>query len=211
MMTTHYALQAGDTRAQKTSDGQLLMRFADRNDAEAFKTLVQRHRRRVLSVCRRLLRDAHHAEDACQATFLVLLRRARSIAQPELLANWLHGVARRVAGKARVRAARQRLHEKNRAPACTPDPLADVHRRDLRSLLATEMQRLPEKYRAPLALCYLDGNTNVEAARQLRCPSGSLSYRLARGREMLRQRLIQRMVECPANIVESFPIGLWVS
>ena len=180
-----------DMCAERT-DGQLLMRFVNREDLEAFKTLVQRHRPRVLTICRGLLRDAHHAEDACQATFLVLLRKARLIARPEQLANWLCGVARRVAAKARVRAARQRLHEMTRAPARAPDPLADLYRRELRSVLATEMQRLPEKFRAPLVLCYFDGNTNVEAARQLRCPSGSISYRLARGLQMLRRRLLQR-------------------
>ena len=200
MITTPKALQDGAVRAEAMSDGQLLTRFVDRKDADAFETLVQRHRTRVLSVCRRVLQDDHDAEDACQATFLVLVRRAQVIAQPERLANWLHGVALRVAGKARARAARQRRNEKNSAAERIHDPLAELQRRDLRSLLVAEVQRLPENHRAPLVLCYLEGNTNVEAARQLCCPSGSLSYRLARGRELLRKRLLQRRVDWPAHI-----------
>jgi RNA polymerase sigma factor (sigma-70 family) len=191
MIATLAISQSGNIHAERLSDGQLVVRFVGSNDQDAFAALVRRHRSRVLNVCRRLLRDHHDAEDACQITFLVLLRRARSLAEPELLANWLHGVARRVAGKARAQAARQRLQETSRAADAVPDPLTDVLRRDLQSLLVTEMQRLPEKYRASLVLCYLDGKTNAEAAQQLGCPAGSMSHRLARGREMLRQRLIQ--------------------
>jgi RNA polymerase sigma factor (sigma-70 family) len=198
---------ARDASADNTTDAELLLRFVSRNDQDAFVALVQRHRHRVLNVCRRLLRDDHDAEDACQATFLVLLRRAASIARPELLANWLYGVALRVAGKARARSMRQRLLERQCAVTHCADPLADLLRRDLGSLLVAEVQRLPKKYRAPLILCYLQGNTNAEAARLLRCPSGSMSYRLARGRELLRQRLIDRMARCIDVHVDSFAHG----
>jgi RNA polymerase sigma factor (sigma-70 family) len=145
-----------------------------------------------------VLHDDHDAEDAFQATFLVLLRRAASLARPELLANWLYGVAYRVALKAR--AARRREHERQllgRPPAGRPadrpaDLPADVTRHELRAVLDRELDHLPEVYRAPLVLCYLEGLTNREAAQRLGCPGGSISYRLARGRELLRERLTGR-------------------
>jgi RNA polymerase sigma factor (sigma-70 family) len=170
-------------------DKQLLMRFVNLEDSAAFGALVERHGPMVLGVCRRVLRDAHAAEDACQAVFLVLLRRAASIARPELLAGWLYGVAMRVAGKARAGTLRRRVNEKRVVAATVPDPVVEAARRDLRSVLTAEIDRLPEKYRGPLILCYWEGKTNDEAARQLGCPPGSMSYRLARGREMLRERL----------------------
>jgi RNA polymerase sigma factor (sigma-70 family) len=170
-------------------DRQLLERFVNLQDSAAFGALVQRHGPMVLGVCRRVLRDAHAAEDACQAVFLVLLRRAASIARPELLSGWLYGVAMRVAGKARAGTVRRRAHEKRATSPAVPDPVVEAARRDLRSVLTAEIERLPEKYRDPLILCYWEGKTNDEAARQLGCPPGSMSYRLARGREMLRERL----------------------
>jgi RNA polymerase sigma factor (sigma-70 family) len=177
---------------EQLTDGQLLERFARRRDESAFAVLVKRHGPMVLAVCRRLLQNAHDADDAFQATFLVLVRKAGLIAQPELLANWLYGVAYRVAIKARVRAARRSEHER-RAPAMSlEDPLAEVSGRELRSVLDAEMNHLPEKYRAPLVLCYLEGKTNEEAARQLGWPTGSISGRLARARELLRKRLVRR-------------------
>jgi RNA polymerase sigma factor (sigma-70 family) len=181
----------GRTMEQLT-DGQLLERFARRQDEAAFAVLVKRHGPMVLAVCRRLLQNAHDADDAFQATFLVLVRKAGSIAQPELLGNWLYGVAYRVAVKARIRAARRSEHER-RAPAMRlEDPMSEVNGRELRSVLDAEMNHLPEKYRVPLVLCYLEGKTNEEAARQLGWPTGSISGRLARAREMLRKRLVRR-------------------
>jgi RNA polymerase sigma factor (sigma-70 family) len=177
------------------SDGQLLGRFAELGDPAAFDILVRRHGPMVLSVCRRLLRDDHRAEDACQAVFLVLLRRAASIGRPELLAGWLYGVAVRVALKARAGIARRRAHEQRATLGTVPDPTDEVSRSDLHALLSAEMEFLPEKYRAPLVLCYWEGKTNEEAARQLGCPTGSMSWRLARGRELLRERLTGRELE----------------
>jgi RNA polymerase sigma factor (sigma-70 family) len=177
---------------EQLTDSQLLERFAGQRDEAAFAVLVKRHGPMVLAVCRRLLQNTHDADDAFQATFLVLVRKAGSIAQPELLANWLYGVAYRVAVKARVRAARRSEHER-RAPAMSlEDPLSEVTGRELRSVLDAEMNHLPEKYRAPLVLCYLEGKTNEEAARQLGWPTGSISGRLARARELLRKRLVRR-------------------
>jgi RNA polymerase sigma factor (sigma-70 family) len=177
---------------EQLTDGQLLDRFVRRRDESAFAVLVKRHGPMVLGVCRRLLQNAHDADDAFQATFLVLVRKAGLIAQPELLANWLYGVAYRVAIKARVRAARRSEHERRAAAMPVEDPVVEVAGRELRSVLDAEMNHLPEKYRAPLVLCYLEGKTNEEAARQLGWPTGSISGRLARARELLRKRLVRR-------------------
>jgi RNA polymerase sigma factor (sigma-70 family) len=190
-----YVIESPLAAVADLSDGQLLQRFVNRHDPTAFAALVERHRPAVLRVCLRLLEDDHGAEDACQGTFLVLVRKAASIARPERLAGWLYGTALRVAGKARAKARRQRAHAQGGTAAPAPDPLADVMRRELRAVLAAEMGWLPEKFRAPLILCYWEGKTNEEAARQLGCPAGSISWRLARGRELLRQRLLRRARE----------------
>lgn len=175
-----------------TSDSLLLARFVGARDETAFATLVARHGPMVLGVCRRLLRDTHDAEDAFQATFLVLARKAATLRQPELLASWLYGVAYRVASKARARAARRLAHERQVAVMPRFEPPADAAQWEVRALLDEELRRLPDKYRAPLVLCYLEGMTNEQAARKLGWPIGSMSARLARGRELLRRRLSRR-------------------
>jgi RNA polymerase sigma factor (sigma-70 family) len=174
------------------TDEDLLKRFVTYHDDQAFEALVQRYGPMVLGVCRRLLHDVHAAEDAFQATFMVLVRKAGSLSQPHLLGNWLYGVAYRVAVKARANAARRSAHERQAAsmPRAESNPDAEV--RELRAVLDEEINHLPEKYRAPLVLCYLEGKTNEQAATMLGCPLGSMSWRLARGREMLRQRLNRR-------------------
>jgi RNA polymerase sigma factor (sigma-70 family) len=183
---------APNRTAEQLTDSQLLERFAKRKDEAAFAVLVKRHGPMVLAVCRRLLQNNHDADDAFQATFLVLVRKAALIAQPELLANWLYGVAYRVAVKARIRAARRSEHERRTPAMQLDDPLLEVNSRELRAVLDAEMNHLPEKYRAPLVLCYLEGKTNEEAARQLGWPTGSISGRLARARDLLRKRLVRR-------------------
>ncbi len=183
------------------SDGQLLERFTSFQDEAAFATLVQRHGPMVLGVCQRLLNEPHDAEDAFQATFLVLVRKAGTIAQPDLLANWLYGVAYRIAIKARATAARRREHERQAALMPLADPIPNVAWRELRTVLDAEMNLLPEKYRAPLVLCYLEGLTNEEAARKLGWPTGSMSGRLSRGRELLRKRLIRRGLTLSAGLL----------
>jgi RNA polymerase sigma factor (sigma-70 family) len=167
----------------------LLERFTRQQDGAAFAALVRRHGPMVLRVCRRGCANAHDAEDAFQATFWVLVCKAGSIRRPELLANWLCGVAYRTAKKARASALQRRRHE--RLAACLPrrEPSVDAAWQDLRALLDEELHRLPDKYRLPLILCYLEGKTNKEAARHLGWPPGSMSARLARGRQLLRERL----------------------
>ena len=171
------------------TDRELLDRFRRRRDEDAFAALVERHRPAVFAVCRRILRDVQEAEDVCQATFLVLVRKARAVRRPDLLASWLRGVARRLARKARKRAARRPQGEPAAEPAAAADPVLEAARRELRDRVGAELRRLPAKYRKPLVLCYLGGLTNEEAARRLGWPTGSISYRLARGRELLRDRL----------------------
>ena len=189
------------TPAGELADGELLELFSRWHDEDAFAELVRRHGPMVLGVCRRVLGDAHAAEDAFQATFLVLVRRAGSLGRPESLANWLHGVAYRTAKKAQVAAARRRGHERQVAAMAAADPTVEISRQEICAVLDEELQRLPEKYRAPLVLCYLEGKTNEQAARQLGWPSGSMSARLARGREMLRERLAHRNRAVPAGVL----------
>jgi RNA polymerase sigma factor (sigma-70 family) len=173
-------------------DRQLLERFLGQGDPAAFAALVRRHGPTVLGVCRRVLRHAHDAEDAFQATFLVLVRRGRSIARREALGSWLYGVAYRVSLKARAEAVRRRDRESQ--AACRADePSPDVGGRDdLRRVIDEEVNRLPDKYRRPVVLCYFEGKTYQETARLLGWPAGIASTRLARARDLLRARLARR-------------------
>jgi RNA polymerase sigma factor (sigma-70 family) len=177
------------TREEEPSDRQLLERFVRHRDETAFAALVRRHGQMVLGVCRRTLGQAQDAEDAFQATFLVLVRKARSLGKPELLAGWLYGVACRTARKARARALRRREHERRAAGMPRAEPPNDPDWQEVRASLDEELSQLPEKYRAPLVLCYLEGKTNAEAALTLGWPPGSMSARLTRARELLRERL----------------------
>jgi RNA polymerase sigma factor (sigma-70 family) len=159
-----------------TTDAELLRRFAGQQDEAAFTALLQRHGPMVLGVCQRLLRNEHDAEDALQATLLVLARRVRSIGRPELLGNWLYGVAYRTALKARSEAAERRVKEQKvvRVPAEEATPA--VVWADLRPVLDEEVHRLPEKFRVAFVLCCLQGRTNEEARgssvapRERSCP-----------------------------------------
>ena len=178
---------------RELSDGQLLERFAtDRGEAAelAFAVVVERHGPMVLRVCRSVLADAHDTEDAFQAAFLVLVKKARGLWVRDSLGPWLHQVAYRTASRARVAAARRRRHE-GRA-AAGREETHTVNTDDIESLLHQEIERLPERYRAPLVLCDLEGCSLQQAARHLGWPLGTVKSRQARGRERLRDRLRRR-------------------
>ncbi len=182
--------QAVCLRAEaEMSDRQLLERFLGRREEAAFAALLHRHGPLVWGVCRRVLGNHHDAEDAFQATFLVLARKAGSIAARDLLANWLYGVAHRTALKARATAARRQARE--RQVADMPEVAGEDREpwQDLLPLLDRELSRLPEKYRAAIVLCDLEGKTRREAARQLGVPEGTVAGRLARARALLAKRL----------------------
>jgi RNA polymerase sigma factor (sigma-70 family) len=185
-------LSGVETLGEERSDGQLLSRFTRFRDESAFAALVHRHGPMVLGVCRRVLRHTHDAEDAFQATFLVLAQKAGSLARPSLLAAWLHGVAYRTALHARARAVLGAERERKAASMFAAASESDTTWGELRDGLDEELQGLPEFYRAPLVLCYLQGKTNVEAAALLGWPPGSMSARLNRARAMLRDRLASR-------------------
>lgn len=173
-------------------DRQMLEHFVIHRDDAAFASLVERHGPMVLSVCQRVLRNTHDAEDACQATFLVLARKAASIRQAASLASWLHGVAYRLATKLKADLARRHAPQRPLVDQPHADGVEDLTWREARVILDQELNCLPEKYRAPLVLCYLEGQARDEAAQQLGWTLGTLRGRLERGRERLRARLTRR-------------------
>jgi RNA polymerase sigma factor (sigma-70 family) len=186
----HQVQQWTPPALEELSDRQLLDRFARLADQAAFAELVRRHGGMVMTVCKRHLADAHEAEDAFQATWLVLARKA-SRSWSESIAGWLYEVAHRVACKARGQCARREFKQREAAMAVGKRPASEPVDEGQIDLLESELARLPEKDRAVLALCYLEGKTHVEAARALACPPGSMSKRLARARELLRKRLLR--------------------
>jgi RNA polymerase sigma factor (sigma-70 family) len=168
------------------TDSALLERFLTNRDEGAFETLVRRHGPMVFGVCRRVLGNVHDAEDAFQATFLILARKAASIRQRGSVGNFLHGVAHRAALQAKRASGRRRAREANAMPR--PQPAPDSWS-ELREVLDQELGRLPDKYRALLVLCDLEGRTRKEAARQLGLAEGTVASRLARARQLLARRL----------------------
>lgn len=200
---------------ERASDAILLERFVRHREEAAFTALMQRHRLRVKGTCRRVLRNDHDIEDVLQATFLVLARKAAGISWQQSVGSWLCAVAHRLALSARSDATRHERHEISYAKLGVagaaryhedisgrlPEkyhPLdhtaVEVERRELRRLVDDELLQLPEKYRAPVILCDLEGRTHQEAAQELGWPSGSISRRLERARALLRRRLIYRGV-----------------
>jgi len=180
------------------NDASLLKRFAERREEAAFAELVERHGPVVRRVCRRFLRSEHDVEEVFQATFLVLALRASEVPWHASLGGWVQDVARRLALHARGEIARRGRREVQasslfggpHAPECPVSAFDEVERQDVREAIDSAVEDLPEKYRAPLVLCYLEGLTNHEAARQLGYPVGSISRRLERARGLLRKRLI---------------------
>jgi RNA polymerase sigma factor (sigma-70 family) len=179
------------------TDGDLLARWIAVSDSAALDTLVRRHGAMVLGVCRRILGNTTDAEDAFQMTFLILVRKARTLSSPSQVAGWLHGVAFQVSRRMKVDLARLRQREAAIA-ADHPAPLPPEDTTDAQRILDEELDRLPDKYRLPIVLCELEGLTLDEAARRLGWPKGTVAGRLSRGRDILRRRLSrQRRVVIP--------------
>ncbi len=182
------------------SEWQLLERYLERRDEAAFEALVSRHGPMVLGVCRRMLGDPADVEDAFQATFLVLVRRARQLGPRDAIGPWLYGVAARVALRARSQAARRRRYEPIALEYPAVAPVSGWIDPDLGDVLDQELSRLPSKYRSPLVLCYLEGRTHEEAARELNWPVGTVKGRLARARDLMRTRLARRGLAPTAGV-----------
>jgi HlyD family secretion protein len=193
--------------ASGLTDRQLLERFIHHRDPSAFEVLVLRHGPMVLRVCRNLLHDPNDAQDAFQATFLILVRRSGSIRRLDSVGSWLYGVACRAAARLRVGSARRRTVEQRAASrvleAVVPPEEGEPEREELGPIVQEEVRRLPEKYRAAVVLCYWEGLTQEQAAAQLGCPLGTVRSRLARGRDLLRRRLTRRGIEPMAVGFES--------
>jgi RNA polymerase sigma factor (sigma-70 family) len=183
------------------TDGQLLEAYVSRREEAAFAVLVQRHGPMVWGVCRRLLANPNDAEDAFQATFLVLARKAASIVPRGMVANWLYGVAHNVCLKARAAAGRRRARERQVAVMPEPEVAERDLWRELEPLLDLELSRLPDKYRAAIVLCDLEGKTRREAARQLDIPDGTVSSRLTTGRALLAKRLSRHGLSVPGGVL----------
>jgi RNA polymerase sigma-70 factor (ECF subfamily) len=200
-----FAGQLAGRESNDLPDRELLLRYArgkrGREAEEAFAALLARHGPMVWGVCRRVLGNAADADDAFQAAFLVLARRADDLGALGSLAGWLHGVAVRVSRKARVAAARRRAREREADTVARDNPTTDLDWADLRPVIDEELARLGEKYQAPIALCYLEGRTQQEAAALLGWPEGTVSGRLHRGKELLRERLARRGVACSAATI----------
>ena len=169
-----------DPRQRDFSDLDLLQRFVKDHDEAAFAVLIRRYGRTVFSVCRCLLPCESDAEDAFQATFLVLAQKAESIRNGQSLGSWLYGVAYKTALKARANAATRRSHEAKALVHAASSPVDDLTWREVQAVLHDELNRLPEQFRAPLILCYLEGRTLDEAAKRLGCGKGTLRGRLER-------------------------------
>jgi RNA polymerase sigma factor (sigma-70 family) len=177
-----------------SSDSSLLKRFISQKDESAFAEILQRHGPLVLRVCRQVLQQPHDADDAFQATFMVLARQAGAIRQGQSLPGWLYKVAYHIAVQVRSRAVNRQVHEELVAAMRREQTTDPSEGKDVWPILHDELNRLPSKYRTPMVLCYLDGLTNEEAAGQLNCPVGTVKTRLNRARDLLRNRLARRGV-----------------
>jgi RNA polymerase sigma factor (sigma-70 family) len=195
----HLRRAAAITDEVELSDADLLAEFVARRDEGAFAVLVRRHGPMVLMVCRRVLNYHADAEDAFQAAFMVLARRAGSIAKPALLANWLYGVAFRTALEARTQMIRRNSTQKPLSDSAKTIVEPDEDRSELLALLDRELNRLPDKFRVPVVMCELEGRGRKEVAGLLRIPEGTLSSRLASARKLLAQRLTRRGVAVTAS------------
>ncbi len=175
-------------------DRDLIESFLETGDAGSFREIVERHGSAVLRTCRRMLNDQHEAEDAFQATFLILVRRAPQLRDPELLGRWLVGVARRVAIRSRNRGVRQSARERQWASMQPTVEEQNWPLLEIRRAVREELDQLPSRYRRVLALCYLEGMTHDEAAAKLEQPVGTVKVQLVRARRLLKERLDRRGV-----------------
>jgi RNA polymerase sigma factor (sigma-70 family) len=191
---------AGRQLGPGTSDADLLDRFVADRDEAAFELLVWRHDQMVRGVCARVLRHTQDVEDAWQATFLTLACKAGSVGDRRALGGWLYRVAFRIAVRARAHSQKRDRREQAavRSLPLTNEPITDADSKETRAILDEEISRLPEKFRTPMVLCYLEGKTNEEAARLLGCPTGTVVTRLSRARDRLRGRLVRRGLCVPA-------------
>jgi RNA polymerase sigma factor (sigma-70 family) len=196
----HLRTVAAPPASREVTDGRLLERYRQDRDGAAFTALVQRHGPLVFNVCRHVLPRREDAEDAFQATFLVLAKGAGSIRKQQSLGSWLHGVAYRVALKARRAELRRLVHERKANAMPRGQATGDVGFRELMALLDEEIQRLAEVYRVPFVLCCLEGKSKAEAAQELGWKEGTVSGRLARARRQLRERLARRGVSLAAPL-----------
>ena len=185
---------AGSLAPREISDARLLELYRCQQDGEAFAELVHRHGPLVRSVCRRILHHDHDAEDACQATFLVLASKASSIRKVVSVASWLHGVAYRIAMRIRKTPGRKSPVLNDTASQTQSLPMTAAVLREAQAIVDQELNRLPEKYRAPFILCCLEGKSRPEAARELGWKEGTVSSRIAQARKLLQQRLARRGV-----------------
>lgn len=201
---------------ERATDASLLRRFAEGREEDAFAELVARHAPQVRRVCRRFLRSEHDVDDVSQATFLLLATRASEVAWRASIGGWVRDAARRLAMHARGEIGRRKRRETLASSfhfgdaGALPDPECplsaftdEVERRDVRRIIDGAMRELPDKYRAPLVLCYLEGKTNQEAAVALGYPVGSISRRLDRARALLRKQLVVRGVALSLLVVAS--------
>src|SRR5215472_13063456 len=204
-LTNYLRNLVAGTQARDASDRELMEQFVAGRDDAALTALVRRHGPMVRSLCRRVLRNEQDAEDAFQATFLVLARKAHTLRAPEAVGNWLYGVAYRTALKARTAAARRARQEAAAPVRDVAEPLAELTVHEAQTIVDQELARLPDKYRAPLVLCCLEGLTRDEAAQQLGWSAGLLKSRLEKARELLRNRLVRRGMTLTAGL---FAAGL---
>src|SRR3954469_15663218 len=186
-------------------DGDLLTAFVRTKDPAAFEALVRRHGPLVLVACRAVLSDPADADDACQAAFVVLHRKAHTVRDPRTLGGWLFRVARRAALEVKAASARRRDREPG---AARPEPLPapDLSWREACAILHEELDRLPPRYRLPLLLCYLEGKTRDEAAAELGSTADAVRGRVNRGRERLRKRLDRRGVTLSAALLAAVAV-----
>jgi RNA polymerase sigma factor (sigma-70 family) len=198
-------------QTRELADRELLERFIQDRDEAAFAAIVERHGGLVAGVCRQILSDQHFVEDASQATFLVLARKAASIRKHESLGSWLHGVACRVSRKLRADVQRRAAWDVSAADVPCPDATAEITWREGLAVFHEELQRLPATYRTALVLCYLEGRSQDEVATELGCSPAALRGRLLRARECLRRRLVRRGMGLGASVLGAVLVSTHVA